>query len=1274
MSYEKLGTEGLPTSPKETASFFSLLTFSWLNELLKRGNQRSLENDDLPALLKEYQSQALTKDLEKEWSRNCEPANTTTTCIKTVKLWRALFNLVPASEKAFVLILASTHIVLRLIQPLFLIGLIAELMKESLVDRTWTYLYAAGVCLSTWVIAISKCHCDYRSTMIGMRMRSALLGVIYKQVLQISLSDLTMMTTGHVITLISNDVQRLDRALRFLPNIILAPFAFVAGNVVLFYFIGWPVVIGMGYLLLILFYQGYGSRLAANLRHKAAVLTDKRVQIINEIIRGIRTIKICSWENYFGNLVAAVRGKEIAVIRKISAFQASIKTIVSSTPRLTSLLIFVAYLVAGHSLRPTSVFAVSAYAKVLGMFIKYLGRRLVVFLDCNMSIGRIQKFLEVVEDSNSGGRSNSSNVKTGKGFSNGESYALSNEYTTHQQLTVMVSLTDVCCKYNEEDKKLLLNNVSIKTDGAQIVMITGPVGSGKSSLLLTILGELSICKGILERKGKMAFVAQSPWVFSGTLRDNITFNKPFDSKKFQAVVEDCALAKDIEQFPNGDLTTIGERGVVLSGGQRARVSMARALYSDADIYLLDDPLSSVDAQVGSHIFENYICNALQDRLCIFVTHQPCYMKQADHIVVMNEGSIACQGSHEEIVSKNNGISGLEKRFEDDQGNFQSGASRDLSGREKREFQSCEETSLIIPKEDRNFGAVSYRTYWKYFRAGLPVYLMIPLVILSNSALVSEVFPDWLMAQWNHVSWSSSRDRFNVYLYTGLALGSTLLLFFSAFLFFQATINSSRNLHSQMFESVLRAPVHFFDTNPSGRICNRFSKDIGLMDEMLFAAFYDLFETFWKMFLSVGIPSVANYWVVFAAIPLIGLVTFYGRYCLNISREVARLEAINRSPVYSHFSLTLDGIVNIRTYHQQEHFAQEFFRHQDNLAKTWFVSIAVVRWLHFRMDCITSLFLTAVTAIAVMTSQHAGLTGLAIIYCMDLLEGLDFTVRQCLEVENMMTSVERVISYTNLDSEPGYSLQKKPLRTWPVEGRIEVKDVSLVYYSGGPAVLRDLNVSFAPAEKIGIAGRTGAGKSSFVATLMRMPEPGGQILIDDQNIQELTLPIYRTRISVIPQDPVLFSGPLRLNLDPGIEFEDAQIWNALEAVQLKSLIQKQDGQLYYEIAEGGTNFSVGERQLLCLARALLQQNKVIILDEATANVDFATDRLIQETIRSKFHGCTVITIAHRVDTILDYDRVLVFQGGRVVEFDKPEVLLKNEAGKFAELCRLQQVTT
>ena len=429
----------------------------------------------------------------------------------------------------------------------------------------------------------------------------------------------------------------------------------------------------------------------------------------------------------YSNIYFPFCRKEILVIRKISAFQASIKTIVATTARMTSLPIFVAYLVSGHSLKPISVFLIFAYAKVLGLAVKHLGRRAGPLFDCNLSVSRIQKFLETVEESRFDTKKH---LILGTSTSGNAMSTIRND--NHHHSKPVVSLTNVCCKVNTD--KMLLKNVSIRTEGPQIITITGPVGSGKTSLLLAILGELPSCKGHFELKGKMAFVGQLPWVFSGTLRDNITFNKMFDSAKFTWAVEACALTKDIEQFPDGDLTTIGERGIVLSGGQRARVSMARALYSDADIYLLDDPLSCVDAQVGDHIFENYIRNALGNRLCLFVTHQPCYMKQADHIIVMNEGSITWEGGYSELASMDrDGIVELKEIFQNED-SLNKRTNYDSTNRENRDFEGSEETSLIMPKEDRNFGSVSYMTYWKYFRAGVPVLLMISLVFLSNTAL------------------------------------------------------------------------------------------------------------------------------------------------------------------------------------------------------------------------------------------------------------------------------------------------------------------------------------------------------------------------------------------------------------------------------------------------------------------------------------------------------------------------------------------------------------
>lgn len=395
------------------------------------------------------------------------------------------------------------------------------------------------------------------------------------------------------------------------------------------------------------------------------------------------------------------------------------ETITATTATFTSLPIFVAYLATGHSLTPFSVFVIFAYAKVLGLFTKYLCRRLAQFLDCNVSVSRILNFLATAEGSWFDTEKRHSKTKMDQG---------KNEHHNNP----VISLTNALCKATND--KMLLENVSILTEGAQTVIITGPVGSGKTSLLLAILSELSISKGNITHKGKMAFVGQSPWVFSGTLRDNITFNKPFDSTKFQKTVEACALTTDITQFPDEDLTTTGEYGIVLSGGQRARVNMTRALYSDADIYLLDDPLSCVDAQVGNHIFENYVRTAISDRLCIFVTHQPCYMNYADHIIVMNEGSIAWEGSYTDLINKGpGGITGLEKVLKNEDG-LNNCASYESVIRERRQLEKSGETSLIIPKEDRNFGSVSYQTYWKYFRAGLPVYLMVFLAVICNSAL------------------------------------------------------------------------------------------------------------------------------------------------------------------------------------------------------------------------------------------------------------------------------------------------------------------------------------------------------------------------------------------------------------------------------------------------------------------------------------------------------------------------------------------------------------
>ncbi|KAL9954314.1 hypothetical protein ACROYT_G041835 [Oculina patagonica] len=498
-------------------------------------------------------------------------------------------------------------------------------------------------------------------------------------------------------------------------------------------------------------------------------------------------------------------------------------------------------------------------------------------------------------------------------------------------------------------------------------------------------------------------------------------------------------------------------------------------------------------------------------------------------------------------------------------------------------------------------------------------------------------------------------------------GVFLLSIIRAVVFVNALLNSSQHLHNSMMSAVLKAPVLFFDTNPVGRIINRFSRDIGIMDELLPDVFLEAVEIVLYCIGAVVLPSILNPWIILPATPLMVLFMWFGRYYLRTSRDLRRLEGVNRSPVLSHFRDTLEGLVTIRAYKKENAFLEELYRFQDGHNQSWFAILSTIRWLAIRVDMICVMFMTFVLFLAIATNSGSGITALSLVYTLQLVvDTSQYGVRQCSEVENYMTSVERVITYSHIEQEPGYENLSQPPETWPENGQVTIKNLGLVYYQGGSEILKDVSFTIDAHEKIGIVGRTGAGKSSLVSALFRMPQPSGDVIIDDVIISDINIQSSRRVMSVISQDPVLFTGSLRMNLDPFEEYEDKELWDALEEASLRTMVKKLPQGLSEEIKECGANFSVGERQLLCLARALLKKSKIIVMDEATANVDYSTDRIIQKTIRTKFEHCTVITIAHRLNTIIDYDRVLVLENGQVVEHDKPGNLLKNKGGQFSIL--------
>uniref|UniRef100_A0A4W6CWU9 ATP-binding cassette, sub-family C (CFTR/MRP), member 4 n=1 Tax=Lates calcarifer TaxID=8187 RepID=A0A4W6CWU9_LATCA len=708
------------------------------------------------------------------------------------------------------------------------------------------------------------------------------------------------------------------------------------------------------------------------------------------------------------------------------------------------------------------------------------------------------------------------------------------------------------------------------------------VNLSSSSLLSAILGELPCDTGTMKVKGQLTYASQQPWVFPGTIRSNILFGRELNLQRYERVIRACALKK---LLPYGDLTLIGDRGATLSGGQKARLNLARAVYQEADIYLLDDPLSAVDAEVGKHLFEQCICGLLRNKCRILVTHQLQHLKAADQIVVLKE--------------------------------------------------VCAETVCTMAEETRVEGDISGHVYLKYFTAGCN-----PVVLVNISEKL-------------------------LFLFSGLTAVAVVFGYARSLVIFHGLVRSAQTLHNSMFSAVLRAPVHFFDVNPIGRILNRFSKDISQIDSMLPITFVDFYQLFLQ---NVGVVAVAASvipLILIPVIPLLFIFLYLRRFYLCTSRDVKRLESTTRSPVFSHLSSSLQGLWTIRAFRAEERLKEAFDAHQDLHSGAWFLFLMTSRWFALRLDSICSIFITLTTfgCVLLRDGLEAGEVGLVLTYAVTLVGNFQWTVRQSAEVENMMTSVERVVEYTELKSEAPWETQKRPPSDWPSRGMVTFNGVNFSYSRDAPLVLRDINATFQPNEKVGIVGRTGAGKSSLVSALFRLAEPQGKIYIDGVLTSEIGLHDLRQKMSIIPQDPVLFTDTVRKNLDPFNQHTDDNLWKALEEVQLKSVVEELPGKLETVLAESGSNFSVGQRQLVCLARAILRKNRILIIDEATANVDPRTDELIQKTIRDKFRECTVLTIAHRLNTIIDSDRILVLDSGAIQELDRPITLLQNKEGAF-----------
>uniref|UniRef100_A0A663MJT2 Multidrug resistance-associated protein 4 n=1 Tax=Athene cunicularia TaxID=194338 RepID=A0A663MJT2_ATHCN len=1238
----------------------------WLNPLFIIGHKRKLEEDDMYKVLPEDSSEKLGEELQWYWDKEVQKAKkrgTTPHLTKAIILcyWKSylVFGIFTMIEET-----------LKIVQPIILGKIIKYFERCENCDLNVAYGYAAALSVCTLILAIMHHLYFYHVQRAGMKLRVAMCHMIYRKVskpVHRYIWHLTAISLGEFKNTVTI----------FLHFLWAGPIQAVAVTVLLWMEIGPPCLAGMAVLIILLPVQTCIGRLFSSLRSKTAALTDVRIRTMNEVISGMKIIKMYAWEKSFAELVNGLRRKEIAMVMKSSYLRGLNLASFFVASKITVFMTFMAYVLLGNVISASRVFvAVSLYGAVRLTVTLFFPAAVERVSEAVVSIRRIKNFLILDE------------VSHFKPQLHGNSE------------NVILHVQDLTCYWDKSLESPALQQVSFTVRRGELLAVVGPVGAGKSSLLSAVLGELPKDKGLINVTGRIAYVSQQPWVFSGTVRSNILFDKEYEKEKYEKVLKVCALKKDLELLENGDLTVIGDRGATLSGGQKARVNLARAVYQDADIYLLDDPLSAVDAEVGRHLFEKCICQALHQKISVLVTHQLQYLRAANQILILKDGKMVGKATYAEFLRSGIDFASLLKKDEEVEQlsvpgtpNLKSARSRTFSESsvwsQDSSVHSQKDGAVEQPpvSESRSEGKINFKVYRKYFTAGANYFVIFILLVFNILAQVAYVLQDWWLSYWanhqeklnvttngNNGANETEHLDLNFYLgiYAGLTVATILFGIIRSLLVFQVLVNSGQTLHNKMFQSILKAPVLFFDRNPIGRILNRFSKDIGHLDDLLPLTFLDFVQTLLQIFGVVAVAVAVIPWILIPLIPLFILFIFLRRYFLDTSRDIKRLESTTRSPVFSHLSSSLQGLWTIRALKAEERFQKLFDAHQDLHSEAWFLFLTTSRWFAVRLDAICAIFVIVVAfgSLLLAKTLNAGQVGLALSYAITLMGTFQWGVRQSAEVENLMISVERVMEYTELEKEAPWETNKHPPPEWPSQGMIAFENVNFTYSLDGPLVLRHLSVLIKPKEKVGIVGRTGAGKSSLIAALFRLAEPEGRIWIDKYLTSELGLHDLRKKISIIPQEPVLFTGTMRKNLDPFNEYTDEELWNALEEVQLKEVVEDLPNKMDMQLAESGSNFSVGQRQLVCLARAVLKKNRILIIDEATANVDPRTDEFIQKTIREKFAHCTVLTIAHRLNTIIDSDRIMVLDAGRLKEYGEPYILLQEHDGLFYKM--VQQV--
>ncbi|XP_057547947.1 ABC transporter C family member 10-like isoform X2 [Amaranthus tricolor] len=1233
-------------TPFAKAGLFSKMSFCWLNPLMKFGKEKILEEEDLPKLrdidragfcysqflerLSKYEKSEIPSESSILW--------TIVGCHWTEILVSGLFALL--------------KILAVLAGPLLLNSFI-EVAEGKVAFRFESYILAISLFLAKMLESLSQRQWYFRSRLIGLRVQSMLTAALYSKQLRLSNAARSVHSGGEIMNHVTVDAYRIGEFPFWFHQTWATCLQICFALLIIIKSVGLATIAALLVIVVTVLCNTPLAKLQHKFQTKLMVAQDERLKACTEAIVNMKVLKLYAWETHFKNVVERLRNDEYERLSVVQSQKAYNFILYWTSPVLVSAATFVTCYFLGIPLHASNVFTFVATLGLVQEPIRAIPEIIGVVIQARVSFSRIAEFLKAPELQTENVRKNT---------------------TSRKNHNIRVKSANLSWDINSS--KPTLRNINLDVHPGEKIAICGEVGAGKSTLLAAILGEVPYTDGTVEVYGKIAYVSQTAWIQTGTLRENILFGSSMNDMRYQETLHRCSLVKDLELLPYGDLTEIGERGVNLSGGQKQRIQLARALYQDADIYLLDDPFSAVDAQTATNLFNEYVMEALSGKTVVLVTHQVDFIPAFHCCLMMSDGKILKAGTYHELLASSSQFLDLVNAHQTTVG---SEAHVEVSTLRKskysntneieKQYESAKGETQLIGKEEKEVGNTGLKPYLIYLnqRKG---YLYFSILALSHIAfLCSQIVGNTWMAS------SVDNPQVNkftlIMVYVIIGLCTPLILLVRSLTVVTLGMESSKSLFSQLLKSLFRAPMSFYDSTPLGRILSRISSDLSLVDLDIAFSIQTAFGGTTYTFSALVILAVITWQVLFVSLPAVYMAILLQRYYFATAKELMRLNGTTKSKVASHLAESVAGAMTIRAFKEEERFISKTLNLIDTNASPNFHNFAANEWLIHRIEILGATILAAAALCMLLLPPDtfsSGFIGMALSYGLALNMAMVFAIQNQCTLANHIVSVERLSQYMDIESEaPEFIKNSHPPLNWPSVGKVDILNLQIRYRPNTPLILRGISCTFEGGDKIGIVGRTGSGKTTLIGALFRLVEPvGGKIIVDGIDICSIGLHDLRSHFGIIPQDPTLFNGTVRFNLDPLSQHDDEEIWKVLDKCQLKEAVDEKNQGLDSLVMDDGCNWSMGQRQLFCLGRALLKRSRVLVLDEATASIDNTTDMILQKTIRSEFGSSTVIIVAHRIPTVMDCTKVLAISDGKLMEYDEPMKLMKKEGSLFKQL--------